>query len=59
MDMVAPKAAAKHEHLFNKQEAGLLDQNSRLPPAPAQGYQIHDSKRYDFGRTWLCHVSLT
>jgi hypothetical protein len=49
MDLVAPKATAKHEHLFNKQEAGLLDQNSRLPPA--QGYQIHDSKRYYFGRT--------
>ncbi len=32
MDLVAPKAAAKHEHLFNKQEAGLFSQNSRLAP---------------------------
>ncbi len=54
---VAPKAAAKHELLFNKpaSEASLLNKRLMLGSS-IRCEQIYQYELYDFGHTLLCYL---
>ncbi len=58
INLVIPKAGAKHELLFNKSEAILLNSTSCL--APALGViKFMIVKEMIFGHTLLCYISPT
>jgi hypothetical protein len=60
MNLVTPKAGAKHEVLFNEpaSEHGLLNKGLMLSSS-FRCDQIYRYEIYNFGHTLLCYLSQT